>query len=64
MSDYPAAYESYRAYAELIGSPVLDYESWARIRFKHDVAENQAAKIREAWLAESGTGDPKRNTDR
>lgn len=45
-------YASYKAYAERIGSPVLDYETWARIRHKLDSDEAKALKIRTKWLAE------------
>lgn len=45
------SYDSYRKYAELIGSPVLDYETWASIRHKLDKREAEADRLREKWLA-------------
>jgi hypothetical protein len=50
MQDDPS-YVSYRRYAEMIGSPVLEYEAWARLRFKLDKNEPKHLAEREKWLA-------------
>lgn len=44
------SYAAYVRYCGSVGSPILDYEAWARLRHKLDRGEPAATKLREDWL--------------
>lgn len=45
------SYASYVRYCGLVGSPILDYEAWARLRHKLDRGELAALYERDKWIA-------------
>ncbi len=51
MSTDDTSYASYCRYAAMVGSPVLDRESWDRLRHKLDKSESKILAQRDKWLA-------------
>lgn len=49
--DDATIYDGYVAFSKVVGSPVLDFESWSRKRHARYADDIEADRIREKWLA-------------
>lgn len=52
--DEPTIYTHYVKFAQLVGSPVLSFEDWMRLRDKLFARDREADRIRDQWLASAG----------